>query len=437
MGGMGGMGAGFPPAAAAASTSAQPSANIHHITTTAQLQSLLASAGSKLVVVDYFTTWCGPCKAIAPVFNDLANQHSAHCVFIKVDADRARELCMEKGVQGYPTFHFYHHHSLVDSFSGADVQRLRSIIERHVEDASRPKPSPYKHFPLKEAELVKYQEIKWELVEPKFSENNNSVAAAPSGEDKQLTAGQKLDESEMKSLESFISTIKARQSYHSSSITSAQFSVLAKLLSWPKECRSPAINLVRVALFHPEVAKYYAEQISNKTQQDLLSILLRLALSSEKAVSAMLIVRVVANMFHRRVLAKAVGSRFEEIIETTSTLYTKYADDNLRLSIIAVWINLAILFTEDAKYFEQAKVLLLTSVQEALQQSPLDSRIAYRCCVIIGTLLYADSNATSLARDIDIADSVQRAAASDQRCKEDQQVQQVKDEIQKLIKQSS
>lgn len=92
----------------------------------------------------------------------------------------------------------------------------------------------------------------------------------------------------------------------------------------------------------------------------------------------------------------------------------------------------AIFFSEDPKYFEQAKVLLLTSVQDALQQSPIDAKMTYRLAVITGTLVYSDANATELARDLDVL-SVLETAAKDEKCRQDQPTQQVKSELTKAI----
>ena len=58
----------------------------------------IQSAGSSLVVVDYSTTWCGPCKVIAPKFDELSEKYT-DAVFLKVCTAK-RTLCSPENSQG-------------------------------------------------------------------------------------------------------------------------------------------------------------------------------------------------------------------------------------------------------------------------------------------------------------------------------------------------
>lgn len=59
----------------------------------------------KLIVVDFFATWCGPCKVIAPKLVEHSNspQYEDKTVFLKVDVDNVPELAQEYGVRAMPT----------------------------------------------------------------------------------------------------------------------------------------------------------------------------------------------------------------------------------------------------------------------------------------------------------------------------------------------
>ena len=58
--------------------------------------------GEKPVVCDFFATWCGPCKMLAPVFEQMSEKFADRAVFIKVDVDECADLAMRYGVMSIP-----------------------------------------------------------------------------------------------------------------------------------------------------------------------------------------------------------------------------------------------------------------------------------------------------------------------------------------------
>ena len=59
-----------------------------------------------LVLVDFYATWCGPCKMTAPIIERLARQYKGKIDFYKVDIDQERELAQLFGIQSIPAFLF-------------------------------------------------------------------------------------------------------------------------------------------------------------------------------------------------------------------------------------------------------------------------------------------------------------------------------------------
>ena len=98
------------------------------ILTPADFNAALAEAGSKLVVVDFYADWCGPCKMIAPKVAEMEKEFS-DVVFLKVNVDENDATAEEYGIQAMPTFMFFRDGKKIDSFSGANEQKLRVKIK--------------------------------------------------------------------------------------------------------------------------------------------------------------------------------------------------------------------------------------------------------------------------------------------------------------------
>ncbi len=61
---------------------------------------------SKPMVIDFFATWCGPCKELAPVLDKIEQNHKGEVIFKRVDVDQEPELAMEFRVEAVPTLMF-------------------------------------------------------------------------------------------------------------------------------------------------------------------------------------------------------------------------------------------------------------------------------------------------------------------------------------------
>ena len=70
-----------------------------------------------LVIVDMFATWCGPCKMMAPIVDNLAEDYT-DVKFCKLDVDQAPTVSARYGVQSIPTFLFFRNGELVRTLVG-------------------------------------------------------------------------------------------------------------------------------------------------------------------------------------------------------------------------------------------------------------------------------------------------------------------------------
>jgi len=58
--------------------------------------------GNKPCIIDFYTTWCGPCKRLAPIMEELSQQYCDQVVFYKADTERERELAYVFGINSIP-----------------------------------------------------------------------------------------------------------------------------------------------------------------------------------------------------------------------------------------------------------------------------------------------------------------------------------------------
>lgn len=94
-----------------------------------ELSEELDKAGDKLVVVDFFATWCGPCKRMSPIMEGMSEQFK-NVVFLKADVDENIESSSKYEVTCMPTFLFFKKKEVVERFSGAAKDKIISIINK-------------------------------------------------------------------------------------------------------------------------------------------------------------------------------------------------------------------------------------------------------------------------------------------------------------------
>lgn len=98
------------------------------VTSEAEYQKLISE--NDVVIVDFFAEWCGPCKRIAPVFEECSKQYTK-ILFVKVDVDELAEITEKENITSMPTFKVYKGGQVVETLLGANDAALKQVVEKY------------------------------------------------------------------------------------------------------------------------------------------------------------------------------------------------------------------------------------------------------------------------------------------------------------------
>ncbi|MEO2085158.1 MAG: thioredoxin [Marinoscillum sp.] len=85
---------------------------------------------NKTVLVDFWAEWCGPCRMISPVIEELANEYEGKVIIGKLDVDSNQESSVKYGVRSIPTILTFKDGEIVDKQVGAvSKETLKNIID--------------------------------------------------------------------------------------------------------------------------------------------------------------------------------------------------------------------------------------------------------------------------------------------------------------------
>lgn len=101
---------------------------VQEITSFEQYENLIKT--NNVTLVDFYATWCGPCKAIEPFLHQLSEK-VPEVAFARVDVDQQVKIAEHNGITAMPSIFFYQNGEFVDKVIGANLKAITEAIETY------------------------------------------------------------------------------------------------------------------------------------------------------------------------------------------------------------------------------------------------------------------------------------------------------------------
>ncbi|AGF85144.1 hypothetical protein QJ854_gp638 [Moumouvirus goulette] len=102
---------------------------VKEITSSQEFIEAIGNDSKGLVIIDFYTTWCGPCKAMVPYYEDLSKKYP-QVDFFKLNAESEDNVSVSNAceIDAFPTFCFFKSGKYVTRIKGADLNKLEALI---------------------------------------------------------------------------------------------------------------------------------------------------------------------------------------------------------------------------------------------------------------------------------------------------------------------
>ena len=124
---------------------------VYSLTTHEQIEQLANQFPHRLIIIDFWATWCGPCMEMKPVFSEFATLHQDGIfISVNIDADVTEEIKRVYNIKSIPLFVFIKNHKVIDMMMGADKNELLNKINKNLK-------VPVEIDPLERTDKTNYQ----------------------------------------------------------------------------------------------------------------------------------------------------------------------------------------------------------------------------------------------------------------------------------------
>ncbi|KAI1738511.1 DUF862-domain-containing protein [Xylaria scruposa] len=364
-----------------ANGAASLSASIVEVSNLQALNTALQTAASKSAIIFFTSATCPPCKALYPLYNELASENGKDVLFIKVDISRAYDVAQHYAVSATPTFTTFVHGKQQESWAGADAARLRGTVKLLVEMAAGPS-HPHRLLHLPHLSNPDSKAVLFTKVPPLPKLLSKLGSAA--------------NNAAVQSMKHFIEARSAEGPAMATLPDLVAFSdfLATSLAELPRELLFTVVDLFRCGLIDPRLSGYYAEEHGHKT---ILAILGAVNSNPETPYALRLVtLQMACNLFSSPLFPDQILGQAPLRTAVTLLISSSFLDDthsSVRVAAASLLYNVARENSYRRRQLketlpEEDQVELAASVLEAITQEESSNEALHGMLLALGLLAY-------------------------------------------------
>ncbi|KAI1111104.1 PUL domain-containing protein [Nemania sp. NC0429] len=346
-----------------------------------ELNTALGHASNRSAIIFFTSVTCAPCKALYPLYDELAAEYGQSVALVKVDISRAYDVAQQYTVTATPTFITFVHGKQQESWAGADAARLRGTVKLLAEMAAGPShPHRLLHLPSlsnPDSKAVLFTKV------PPLSKLLSKLGPA-------------ANNSAVQDMKHFIETRSAEGPAMATLPDLPAFSsfIANALAEMPRDLLFTIVDLFRCGLADPRLSGYYAEEHGHKT---IVTILETVNSDSESPYALRLVtLQMACNLFSSPLFPDQILGQNTLRTSITQLISSSFLDDshnNVRVAAASLLYNVA---RENSRRRQQStdvlpeedQIELAASVLEAIAQEESSAEALHGLLLALGLLAY-------------------------------------------------